>query len=172
MHRALPLLALLTAVLFAFSQAAPTVGAQQREMGGVQQLALTPSSPIKHVIIIIQANRTPDNLFQGLPDADIANSGYNSKGQKITLMARPLADRFDLDHSHLAFTTEYNGGKMNGWDHVKIRCHKPCSPTAFGYVPRSQIMPYWEMATHYTFADRMFQDNQGPSFPAHQYLIA
>ena len=28
------------------------------------------------------------------------------------------------------------------------------------------------MAEEYTFADRMFQTNQGPSFPAHQFIIA
>jgi phospholipase C len=28
------------------------------------------------------------------------------------------------------------------------------------------------MAKQYTFADNMFQTNQGPSFPAHQYLVS
>jgi phospholipase C len=28
------------------------------------------------------------------------------------------------------------------------------------------------MATQYTFGDRMFQTNQGPSFPAHQYIVS
>ena len=171
MYRALPLLAVFTALLFVFSQAVPAAGVQPPAMGA-QKHAMGTGSKIKHVIIIVQENRTPDNLFQGLPGADIANSGFNSKGQKIVLMPRPLDNRYDLDHSHLAFTTEYNGGKMNGWDHVKVRCRKPCAPTAFGYVPRSQIMPYWQLATQYTFADRTFQNNEGPSFPAHQFMIA
>ena len=172
MHRALPLLAVLTALLFVFSQSAPTVGAQPHSMGNGRHQGYGPPSKIKYVIIIVQENRTPDNLFQGLPGADIASGGRNSKGAFVALAPRPLANRYDLDHSHLAFTTEFNHGKMNGWDNVKVRCHKPCSPTAFGYTPRSQIMPYWHLATTYTFADRTFQDNQGPSFPAHQYVIA
>src|ERR1700735_3561272 len=28
------------------------------------------------------------------------------------------------------------------------------------------------MAETYTFADNMFQTNQGPSFPAHQYIVS
>jgi phospholipase C len=161
MHRALLMLACFVALILAFSMGVPSDGRPP-----------FPSKKIQHVIIIFQENRTPDNLFQGLPGADIASSGTNSKGQTIKLMPRPLANRFDLDHSHLAFTTEYDGGKMDGWDNVKIRCRKPCAPTAFGYTPKAQIMPYWTMATTYTFADRTFQDNQGPSFPAHQFIIA
>ena len=181
MHRALPLCAVITALLLVFSQSVPSATTASPVVNPCDgpchgkpphgKSGFTPQR-IQHVIIIVQENRTPDNLFQGLPGADTVNYGYNSKGQKITLMPRNLANRYDLDHSHTAFVTEYNGGKMNGWDKVKVRCHKPCAPTAFGYVPRSQIMPYWELATHYTFADRMFQDNEGPSFPAHQFLIA
>jgi phospholipase C len=180
MHRALPVLAVFSALLFAFSQSVPSSATPATPIvkpcdgpchGGKHPLP-QPESKIEYVIIIVQENRTPDNLFQGLPGADIADYGYNSKGVKVTLMKRNLATRFDLDHSHTAFVTEYNGGKMNGWDNVKIRCHKPCAPTAFGYVPRSELMPYWQLATQYTFADRMFQDNEGPSFPAHQYLLA
>ncbi|HEY2554086.1 MAG TPA: alkaline phosphatase family protein, partial [Candidatus Cybelea sp.] len=32
--------------------------------------------------------------------------------------------------------------------------------------------PYFTMAERYTFADRMFQTNEGPSFPAHQYIVS
>src|SRR5581483_11315238 len=42
----------------------------------------------------------------------------------------------------------------------------------YAFVPRAQIEPYWTMAERYTFADRMFESNNGPSFPAHLYLIA
>jgi phospholipase C len=43
---------------------------------------------------------------------------------------------------------------------------------AYGYVPRNEVKPYWAMAELYTFADEMFASNEGPSFPAHQYLIS
>src|SRR5262249_39227945 len=32
------------------------------------------------------------------------------------------------------------------------------------------VAPYFAMAEQYTFGDRMFQTNQGPSFPAHQFI--
>src|SRR5277367_3926645 len=80
---------------------------------------------IEHVVIIVQENRTPDNLFHGLeqylPQADIANTGVNSKGQVVKLQPISLRTGFDLDHSHLAFTTTYDGGKMDKAD--LIRCY-------------------------------------------------
>src|SRR5262249_41582762 len=42
----------------------------------------------------------------------------------------------------------------------------------FTYVNPSDIQPYFQLAEQYTFGDRMFQTNQGPSFPAHQFLIS
>jgi phospholipase C len=39
-------------------------------------------------------------------------------------------------------------------------------------VDPSQVQPYFQLAEQYTFADRMFQTNQGPSFPAHQFIIS
>ena len=138
-----------------------------------------PTSPpgqakIKYVIIIFQENRSPDNLFHGLPGADIATSGTNSLGQVVPLQPIDITAPYDIDHSHAAFKTEYAGGKMNGWDLVKFNCpSKACAPlTAFGYVPQAEVQPYFSMAQRYTFADRMFQTNQGPSFPAHQFIIS
>lgn len=145
--------------------------------GPSPQPSLTPTPPpalkIHHVIVIFQENRTPDNLFHGLPGADIANSGTNSKGQPVALQPVDMAAPYDIDHSHAAFVTEYNGGSMNGWDLVHFNCpSKTCNPlTAFGYVPPAQVQPYFQMAEQYAFADRFFQTNQGPSFPAHQYIF-
>src|SRR5215472_5211551 len=130
-------------------------------------------SKITHVVVIFQENRTPDNLFHGLPGADIASSGMNSKGQVVALVPVDIAAPYDLDHSHHGFITEYNGGGMNGWDLIGTYCPShSCTPlTAFGYVPQAEVQPYFQMAETYTFADRMFQTNQGPSFPAHQYIF-
>src|ERR1700722_5493352 len=73
------------------------------------------STPIKHVIVIFQENRTPDNLFQGLCTAnggvpgcstsleskyDIASTYVNADGQTVPLTPVGLATNFDLDHSH------------------------------------------------------------------------
>jgi phospholipase C len=77
----------------------------------------------------------------------------------------------DVDHQHRAFLTEFNDGRMDGWD--RARSYPPQGPDfPYAYVPREQVEPYWDMAERYTFADRMFQSNTGPSFPAHLYLVA
>src|ERR1700693_1802881 len=73
-------------------------------------------TPVKHVIVIFQENRTPDNLFQGLCTAndgvpgcstsvtagkyDIATTYVNADGQTVPLTPVGLATNFDLDHSH------------------------------------------------------------------------
>jgi phospholipase C len=131
------------------------------------------SRKIQHVVIIVQENRSPDNLFHGLPNADIANAGLNSKGQLIPLTPMPLFATYDPDHSHLGFLQLYDEGKMDGGDKVGCLSPGPC-PTneVFRYVDPGEVTPYFDLAEQYTFADRMFQTNQGPSFPAHQFIIA
>ena len=84
---------------------------------------------------------------------------------------------YDLSHEHLAFTTEYDHGKLDGWNNVASVCKKDarCPPPeirGYGYVPRHEIAPYFTMAESYAFADHMFQTNQGPSLPAHQYILS
>lgn len=133
----------------------------------------------QHIVIIFQENRTPDNLFHDplliKAGADIASVGTNSKGQSVTLQPAPLATLYDPDHSHQAFTSMYNRGKMNGANEVTIICYtQPCpsSNGTFRYVRPSDVQPYFRMAEQYAFGDRMFQTNQGPSFPAHQFIIS
>lgn len=138
-------------------------------------------SKIEHVVIIFQENRNPDNLFQDhvLIDAgaDIHNIGINSKGEQIPLTPLTLASDYNPGHDHIDFINMYDGGKMDGADKISIGCNpgaKNCPPpnAQFVYVPASEAGPYFQMAETYTFGDRMFQSNQGPSFPAHQYILS
>lgn len=143
---------------------------------------LKANSPVSHVVIIFQENRTPDNLFQDSVlisrGADIAQSGVDSHGHIIALSPVPLANKYDLSHAHSAFVDMYDDGKMDGADRIPITCIdglKLCSPIPnpqFGYVPPAEVMPYFSLAEQYTFGDRMFQTNEGPSYPAHQFIIA
>ncbi len=85
-----------------------------------------------------------------------------------------------MSHKHLAWVLDYDNGNMNGFNTETENCYQQqtnsqCPPhdvASYGYVPRSQVQPYWNLAQRYTFADHMFQTNQGPSFPAHQYLVS
>jgi phospholipase C len=135
---------------------------------------------IKHIVVIFQENRTPDNLFQDQnlinAGADIKQSGLNSSGQTIQLQAESLGIDYDLDHSHSAFNEMYDGGKMDGADKIRPSClagTANCPPNPqFWYVNPSEVQPYFQLAEQYTFADRMFQTNEGPSYPAHQFIIS
>jgi phospholipase C len=154
-----------------------------------------PNSKLQHIVIIFQENRTPDNLFQDpvliAPprSADIQNYGVNSLNQTIQLGELDLGtngsspDNYDLSHAHRAFTEMCNLNTstgvcaMNGADLITSSCAvgvTNCWPTnpQFKYVNPADVQPYFQMAEQYTFADRMFQSNQGPSFPAHQFIIS
>ena len=142
---------------------------------------------IQHVVIIFQENRTPDNLFQDEiligRGADIAKVGVNSKGQPIPLGVIDLGtngtnpDNYDLSHTHKAFMNMYDGGKMDAADLVGVICASgatncPPEDAQFKYVSQADVKPYFDLAEQYTFADRMFQTNQGPSYPAHMFIIS
>jgi hypothetical protein len=152
-----------------------TIEASSGSVSGSTTFTVTQT--IKHVIIIFQENRTPDNLFHGLPGADIASSGINSAGQIIPLTVVPLANNYDLSHAHSAFVSMYDDGKMDGADKIAVSCAKnatgcpPANPQ-FKYIDPSEVAPYFQLAEQYVFGDRMFQTNQGPSFPAHQFIIS
>ena len=145
--------------------------------GGAIQHNSILAGKFQHIVIVFQENRTPDNLFHDpvliQAGADIASSGKNSAGQTIPLTPVPLGIDYDLSHAHSAFLAMYNRGRMNGANRVLNSCPS-CAPRnpQFKYVNPSDVQPYFHMAEQYTFGDRMFQTNQGPSFPAHQFIIS
>jgi phospholipase C len=144
--------------------------------GGVPNPSARPTSAkVQHIIIIFQENRTVDDLFNGFPGADTLSSGETSTGAVVPLHPVGLEAPYDLDHSHPGFVTEYNNGNMNGFDLEKTSAQPGFTPppdAAYGYVPHSETAPYFALAEQFTFADRMFQTNEGPSFPAHQFILA
>jgi len=147
-----------------------------------------------HVVVIVQENRTPDNLFQGLctdakdcsihPTAhqyDIQTSDWLDKavrGGVVQPFAVRLTARYDLDHMHESFveSCDLDRGtgvcRMDGAaaTHCQGKC--PARPQ-FAYVGNSTgiLDPYLALATQYGWANYMFQTNQGPSFPAHQFIF-
>jgi phospholipase C len=147
-------------------------------------------SKFDHIIIVVQENRTPDNLFQGLcsPQTGLvpncsatpAAGQYNiqtsnwldnaAPGGVIQPGLVPLANNYDLDHSHPGFskmcdtkTPPAGLCQMGGVNDVR----------QFNYVDNSTgiLNPYLDLAKQYGWANYMFQTNQGPSFPAHQFLF-
>ncbi len=144
--------------------------------------AASSTSPIKYVIVIVQENRTVDNLFQGQPGVETQSWGYDHLGNTVQLSQQSLATPGDPSHRHEAFETECNAMRllngtvqcqMNGFDLEKVKCDPSVQCVSiYSYVPADETQIERGYIATYAFADHVFQTNEGPSFPAHQYLIA
>ncbi len=139
--------------------------------------ASTGSSPIQHLVLIVQENRSFDNFFGKFPGAHGATHGEaeEKSGDKlIPLKAHSLLMSHDLQHCHSAFETDYDGGKMDGF-YLEGEGACPSAPPAhtlpYQYVPEADIASYWDIAKHWVLADEMFQSQGSGSFTAHQDLI-
>lgn len=179
------------------------------------QMALAQSAQpfppqIKNVIVIVQENRTPDNLFHFLtPACPLANVRFedqscipvavttscydvspcgvsNQTGHRrpIQLKPAPLSGAVDPDHSHKGFD------EMCDPEPVSLRCRndgawKTSTPagSSYAYVDNVAVTnsdgsqghlldPYLTFAKEYGWANYMYQTNQGPSYPAHQFLFS
>jgi phospholipase C len=134
------------------------------------------ATPIRHVVIVVQENRTFDNVFYGYPGADSATSGLTSSGKPRALRPTSFVGT-QLCHVYHCAMIEYAGGAMNGFDKepfgtVAGVSFKPPSTYAYSYVRRPLVAPYWSMAKQYVLADHLFTTQWGPSFTGHQDLIA
>jgi phospholipase C len=150
------------------------------------------ATPIQHVVIVMQENRSFDNLFHGFPGADSANAGYGH-GKRYAMKPWSMTSLGDINHGHYQFLEDYDGGKNDGFDvavtgfkggkgcaYPRVmnlpKCWTLSPPSnagfAYGYVPRSEIQPYWTMASQYALGDRTFASNSGPSYVSHEFMIA
>ncbi|HZY95985.1 MAG TPA: alkaline phosphatase family protein [Candidatus Cybelea sp.] len=149
--------------------------------------AKKPASPIQHVVIIVQENRSFDNLFATFPGADGTTTGKveavppSQQSQcpfprptTVPLTKSTLVEGDDFGHVYGDFLIDYDKGHVDGFnvDPIppgggKIACLYP-----YVYVDPAQIKQYWNMATKYVLADHLFQTQASSSFTAHQDLIA
>jgi phospholipase C len=130
-------------------------------------------TPIKHIIIVLQENRTFDNLFHGYPGADYAKVGYNHKGNAVQLFELPLMTPWDPSHDYENWVVEYNGGKMNGFD-LETLDYGSGAPKdfAYGYARRQDVKTYWDLAREGVLGDATFADHRSQSYAGHLYPIA
>ncbi len=127
------------------------------------------SAPIKHVVVIMQENRTFDNFFHGFSRRRFGAERHEQRHSRAAI-ACP-AGRNVRSEDHTPIPPGGRPGTTAKWmDLRRLQTNPPLA--ASSYVPPSQIQPYWTLATRYTLADRMFQSNTGTSFTAHQYMIA
>lgn len=128
---------------------------------------------IKHVVIIVQENRSFDNLFRGFPGADSTNYGYMHDGTRVQLQPSDLRPKSpDLSHVWVDAINAWDNGKMDGFDLGSLGPDRPAGKYPYQYVEEKYIEPYWSMARQYVLADHMFPTMFGGSFTAHLDLIA
>lgn len=141
---------------------------------------------IQHVIVVVQENRTVDNLFGSNPSfeggVNIASSGKKQGGTNVPLTSVVLYGCYDLGHTHSDFVDMYDGGNMDGADNESVHPGSGCTPGSdppYRYAdnssttsPANEVQPYFDIAKEFGFANYMFQTNQGPSFPAHQFIFS
>lgn len=132
---------------------------------------------IAHVVILIQENRTFDNLFNGFPGSDTVTEGLDHTGGEVQLVPRSMTDVYDPSHSYQSLLQEYDNGKMDGFDlnpvNTTVAGGTGGTPPnyVYGYVLQSQSTIYWQLASAYAVADRMFSTEMAPSFPGHLTLV-
>jgi phospholipase C len=152
---------------------------------------------IKHVIVIMQENRSFDQYFGTYPGAD--GLPRNAAGEFTTCIpdpvagkcARPFHDRRDSNaggpHGDADAKADVHGGKMDGFvrraERAKVKgCRQDpenpiCSqrstnPDVMGYHDGSDIPNYWTYARDFVLQDHMFEPNASWSLPAHLFMVS
>ncbi|MBV8343700.1 MAG: hypothetical protein JO190_01730 [Candidatus Eremiobacteraeota bacterium] len=142
-------------------------------------LNATGAGKIKHIVYIVQENRSFNNLFMDYPGAYTRTWGLDSKNHRVNLKPEGLAAFYVIDHSAQAMFAACNGTgslpgtdcRNNGFDKETSFGGPPTDPQ-YVYAPRNETKPYWDMAREWVVADHMFQSHLDESFISHQYVIA
>ncbi len=147
---------------------------------------------IKHVVIIMQENRSFDQYFGTYPGANGIPAGVCVPDPKNGGCIRPFHDSSDFNyggpHSQVNATADINGGRMDGFvgqAEQGRRCNgtnpncSPCSSNTqsrcidvMGYHDAREIPNYWTYAHDYVLQDRMFEPNASWSLPQHLFQVS
>jgi phospholipase C len=139
----------------------------------------TTSSPIQHIVLIVQENRTFNDLFATFPGAVGTTTGLKRVGKgkyaktvSVNLTETNLAVKHNLNHLYVSYKTAYRNGNMDAFNRIRSETTGKDEGTApYQYVNPAQVQPYWTLATDYGLADDLFQTQGSGSFTAHQDLI-
>ena len=164
---------------------------------GPRSTSSTTSTPIQHVIIIIQENRSFDQYFGTYPNANGIPAGTcvpldpNNPGLGCVVPFHDMHDvnaggphssasaQFDLDDG---ITTDKNDGFVYQQTRAPIgtNCKATCSGLldgvarhdAMGYHTRDEIPNYWAYADQFVLQDQMFEGERSWSLSAHLDLAS
>ena len=151
---------------------------------------------IRHVVVIMQENRSFDSYFGTYPGAD----GIPMRGgvpavcvpdPASTACVRPFHDPADVNaggpHGTLAATVDVNGGRMDGFIvEQQLGRRTSCTtvnspacavaatgaPDAMGYHDGRELPNYWAYAGNYVLQDHIFEPNTSWSLPSHLFLVS
>src|SRR5579862_577622 len=134
-----------------------------------------PVTKIDHVVIVVQENRSYDNLFATFGHgADGTTTGVTHTGATIPLKELPLNGGQDLNHMHSGFLTSCDfdsthACKMDGFDQIgfgSAGTGGPAGTYPYQYIRPTDIAPYWNLAKAYVLADHLFQTQGSGSYTA------
>jgi phospholipase C len=154
------------------------------------------SNKIKHVVIIMQENRSFDSYFGTYPGADGIPAGVCVPDPLHHDCVRPFHDPNDLNyggpHGQVNAVADINGGQMNGFVAQAQKASgctttsPNCSPCnagsaagpsgkcvdVMGYHDAREIPNYWTYAHDFVLQDHMFEPNASWSLPEHLFQVS
>ena len=179
---------LMTTALAACSNVTPsgnTNAAGQTQNGDIHK--------IKHIVVIMQENRSFDSYFGTYPGA---NGIPMQNGQPTVCVPDPQTNQCvkpyhhpnDRNgggpHSAVNATADINGGKMDGFQAQAEQglrgcgntnnpiCTNSTRPDVMGYHDAREIPNYWTYAEQFVLQDRMFEPNASWSLPEHLFMVS
>ena len=180
---------LLTALLMVCSACSGTISPS----GRADRSPASPAGKIKHVIVIMQENRSFDSYFGTYPGA----AGFPMNNGKFAVCVNdpasgrcvyPWHDPADVNgggpHQEQNSTADIDGGKMDGFiaqaEHGSRGCGNPNDPACgsggaddvMGYHDAREIPNYWDYAKTFVLQDKMFEPNASWSQPQHLFLVS
>ena len=146
---------------------------------------------IRHVVVIMQENRSFDSYFGTYPGADGIRTGVCVPDPLTHSCQRPYHDTADRNaggpHDYVDAVGDVAGGKMNGFIRRAVGGRRlacvaqidsgacslsPHAPDVMGYHDWHEIPNYWAYARHFVLQDHMFQPDLSWSMPAHLYMVS
>jgi phospholipase C len=130
--------------------------------------SLIAASPIDHVVVVMQENRSFDHYFGAFPGADGFPASVKMPDGHGGFVAPFHIDQpctFDPDHSWVGTHNKVRGGRNDGFVAYD-------GPWTMGYYGQADVPGYWELARRFTLCDRWFCSLLGPTNPNRLYLLS
>ena len=152
--------------------------------------AVVAASKIKHIVVVMQENRSFDSYFGTYPGADgFATAGAVCVPDPAGGCQRPFHDTADVNgggpHGQVNAAADIDGGKMDGFvdqaQKAKRGCTDPNNPACadggtrtdvMGYHDGGDIPNYWAYARNFVLQDHMFEPNASWSLPEHLFEVS